>query len=103
MDEIRKAFWETYMHLFPAHARVVQTNAGALTINWPMQGDPDARARYSAPITIRFEPDLVEAMRLANAEQRRKIARRHEANLRAGMIGYDPYASVLKSRVIVLG
>ena len=42
-------------------------------------------------------------MRLASLEQRRKIARRQEGTVKAGMVGYDPYASVPKSRVIVLG
>ncbi len=103
MDEIRVAFWETYSYLFPAHAKAVQSESGALTISWTMDGDPHARFTHAAPILVRFEPDLVEAMRTATAEQRRNIARRHEPILRAGMIGYDPYASVPKSRVIVLG
>jgi hypothetical protein len=103
VDEIRSVFWETFRHLFPPHAKVVQTESGAITISWTMAGDPYAQSTHAAPITIRFEEDLLLAMRTSGAEQRKKIAARQEPVLRAGMIVYDPYAAVPKARVIVLG
>ncbi|MEO7391068.1 MAG: hypothetical protein ABIU58_02770 [Ramlibacter sp.] len=103
MDDIRKAFWESFRGLFPPHAKAVQTATGGLTISWPTTGNPDAHFAHSMPIAIRFEADLLEAMGAAGFEQRSKIAQRHEAALKAGLIGYEPYASVPKSRVIVLG
>ena len=68
-----------------------------------MANDPDALYGMSAPITVRFEPALIDSMRLASAEQRKRIATHQEAAFRAGMLGYDPYAAVPKARVIVLG
>jgi hypothetical protein len=103
MDEVRRVFWESYRHLFPPHAKAVQTGAGGLMISWAMADDPHARFVHATPIAIRFENDLIQAMRAAGLEQRRKIAKRQEAAVKAGMVGYDPYASVPKSRVIVLG
>jgi hypothetical protein len=103
MDDIRGIFWESFRELFPPHAKAVQTGGGGLVISWAMEGDPYARFVHATPITIRFEEDLIQAMQAASLEQRRKIARRQEATVRAGMIGYDPYASVPKARVIVLG
>jgi len=103
MDEIRSVFWESFRYLFPSHARAVQTGAGGLMISWAMDSDPHARFEHATPISIRFEDELIAAMRAAGLEQRRKIAKRQEAAVRAGMVGYDPYASVPKARVIVLG
>jgi hypothetical protein len=76
---------------------------GSLAISWGMANDPDALYGMSAPITVRFEPALIDSMRLASAEQRKRIATHQEAAFRAGMLGYDPYAAVPKARVIVLG
>ena len=103
MDDIREIFWESFRDLFPSHAKAAQTAAGGLVISWAMEEDPHARFAHATPITIRFEEALIHAMQAANVEQRRKIAKRQEATVRAGMIGYDPYASVPKARVIVLG
>ena len=103
MDEIRRVFWESFRYLFPPHAKAVQTDSGAITISWTMAGDPYAQYAHATPITIRFEEELILSMRVAGAEQRKKIAARQEPALRAGMMGYDPYAAVPKARVIVLG
>jgi hypothetical protein len=103
VDDIRSVFWDSFRYLFPPHAKAVQTGVGGLMISWAMRSDPHARFAHATPITIRFEADLIEAMRVAGLEQRRKIAKRQEAAVRAGMVGYDPYASVPKARVIVLG
>jgi hypothetical protein len=103
LDPIRTAFWEAFRHLFPAHAKAVQTSTGALIISWRIKGDPAARFPYATPITVRFEEELTRVMESSDPEQRLQIAQRHEAVLRAGMIGYDPFAVVPKARVIVLG
>ena len=103
LDPIRTAFWEAFRHLFPAHAKAVQTSSGAMIISWRIKGDPGAHFPYATPITVRFEDELTRAMQAGNAEQRRLIAQRQEAVLRAGMVGYDPFAAVPKARVIVLG
>jgi hypothetical protein len=103
LDPIRSAFWEAFRHLFPAHAKAVQTSTGAMIISWSIRGDPGARFPYATPITVRFEEELTRAMETSSAEQRLLIAQRQEAVLRAGMVGYDPFAAVPKARVIVLG
>ena len=103
MDEIRSVFWESYRYLFPPHAKAVQTGGGGLMISWAISGDPHARFGHATPIAIRFEDELIQAMLVAGLDQRKKIAKRQEATVKAGMVGYDPYASVPKSRVIVLG
>jgi hypothetical protein len=103
VDEIRRVFWVAFRHLFPPHARAVQTESGSITISWTMEGDPYAQFAHATPITLRFEQDLIETMHAATPEHRKKIAARHEAALRSGMLGYDPYAAVPKARVIVLG
>ncbi len=103
MDPVRSAFWEAFRHLFPPHAQAIQLANGNLAISWGMANDPDAMYGMSAPITVRFEPELVEHMRLASAEHRKRIATTQEAIFRAGLLGYDPYANVPKARVIVLG
>jgi hypothetical protein len=103
VDEIRNVFWDSFRSLFPPHAKAVQTGVGTLMISWAMGSDPHARFTHATPIAIRFEDDLLQAMRVAGLEQRRNIARRQEAAVRAGMEGYDPYASLPRARVIVLG
>jgi hypothetical protein len=103
VDEIRIAFWDAYRYLFPPRAVAGQTGSGGLMISWPLRGDPYARFAHATPIAIRFEEDLIAAMRAAAPDQRGKIAKRHEATLRAGLVGYDPYTTVPKARVIVLG
>lgn len=102
-DAVRKAFWDCYRHLFPQSAIALQTETGALAITWPMKGDPHARHPFAAPVMLRFEPDLLDLMRGASPEQRRRIAAQQEQVLKAGLVGYDPYAAVPKARIIVLG
>jgi hypothetical protein len=103
VDAVRTAFWETYRYLFPPHAKAVQTASGSLVITWALEGDPHARFVHSTPINIMFDGELVKAMLTATQEQRKKIAKRHEAVFKAGLVGYDPYTLVPKARVIVLG
>lgn len=103
MREILPVFRGVFDYLFPQQAKAVATGQSALTISWPMHDDPHARFVYATPITIRFEPELVEALRSASLGQRYRILKRQEGALRAGMMGYDPYAAIPKARIIVLG
>jgi hypothetical protein len=103
LDPIRSVFWEAFRHLFPPHARAVQTSSGSLTISWIMKGDPAAVFPYATPISVRFETDLITQMQAASPDERLQIARQQEPLLRGGMVGYDPFAAVPKARVIVLG
>lgn len=103
LDPIRTVFWQSFRHLFPAHAKAVQTGTGSMVITWSIKGDPEATFPYATPITVRFEEELTRAMEESSLEQRIALAQRQEAVLRAGMVGYDPFAAVPKARVIVLG
>lgn len=102
LDAVRAAFWDGFHHLFPQHAIASQTETGSVVISWSMAGDPHAKHKYAAPVVLRFEPELVELMTNATPEQRRRIAVHHEQALRAGLVGYDPYAAA-QTRIIVLG
>lgn len=103
MDAVRAAFWGAFRHLFPPSAQAVQLANGSLVIGWPLSNDPDAVFEMSTPITVRFEPALIELMAQASVLQRAHIAAGHENTFRAGMLGYNPYAAVPQARVIVLG
>jgi hypothetical protein len=102
LDEVRAAFWAAYSYLFPPHAMVSQNDGGSLVISWSMRGDPHAKHRYAAPVVLRFEPELLELMEVSGADHRQRIAKHHEPTLRAGLVGYDPYAGT-QARIIVLG
>ena len=103
MDPVRAAFWESYRHLFPPNAQAIQLSNGCLLIAWALARDPKALFEMSTPVTVRFEPQLLAQMAQASAVQRRRIAASHELSFRAGLLGYDPYATVPQARVIVLG
>ena len=103
MDAVRSAFWEAFRPLFPPHAQAVQIGNGSLVISWSVANDPSATYEMSTPITVRFEPELIEQMRGAAADQRKRIVAVQEQVFRAGLVGYDPYAAIPKARVIVLG
>ena len=102
LDEVRSALWSAYSYLFPSHAMASQNESGALVISWSMRGDPHATHRYAAPVVLRLEPELLELMQVSGAEHRQRIAKHHEPTLRAGLVGYDPYAGS-QARIIVLG
>ncbi|MGE3349363.1 MAG: STAS/SEC14 domain-containing protein [Ramlibacter sp.] len=103
MDPVRAAIWAAVQHLFPPHAQAIQLANGTLAISWSVT-DPGRTAHDMAtPITIRLEPELAEQMRMAAAEQRKRIAAHQETVVRAGLAGYDPFARVPMARVIVLG
>jgi hypothetical protein len=103
LDPVRAAFWQAYRHLFPPHALAAQTDTGALVISWSVLDDPNAKYPYAAPVMIRFDEHLTQVMARVDARQRLKIAHNHEATLREGMRGYDPYARVPNARVVNLG
>lgn len=103
MDELADTFMQTFWYLFPEHARAMPTGYCSLEISWEMQGDPHAAHPFATPITVRFEPALIDALRAANADGRRRLFRRQDGAMRAGMLGYDPYGRLPQSRVIVLG
>lgn len=103
MDPVRAAFWDAWRHLFPPNAQAVQLSNGNLVIAWALARDPQALFEMSTPVTVRFEPGLLDSMAQASSAQRRRIAASQEMSLRAGLLGYDPYARVPQARVIVLG
>jgi len=103
MEDLPELFLDTFGYLFPAHACALPHGHWGLAVSWTMDGDSHAAYLYATPITVRFEPQLVMALQRASHEGRRRILGRHDGTLRAGMLGYDPYARVPQSRVIVLG
>jgi hypothetical protein len=103
MDGVRQCFWDAFKPMFPPHSVAVQTAGGSLMISWSTQGDPNATYRHATPVVLRFEPELVELVRRADGEQRRRIVAHQEQVLRSGLVGYDPYATVPNARVVVLG
>jgi len=103
MDPVCTALWLAVRHLFPPHSQAIQLPNRALAISWSIANQPGAVYEMATPITVRLEPELAEALRLANPEQRKRIANHQEAAVRAGLVGYDPFTSVPRARVIVLG
>lgn len=103
LDDVRKVFWRAYRHLFPPHAIAFQNESGSMLISWSMADDPHATNAYAAPVMLRFEPELIELMWASDTQHRQRIASFQEQFLRAGLVGYDPYATPLKARIVVLG
>jgi hypothetical protein len=103
LDNVRSVFWQSYRHLFPPHALAAQTPSGNVVISWSIMDEPDAKYPYAAPVMLRFDQAVLDTMWKAPPRQRIRIAQNHEPDLREGMRGYDPYASVPKARVVVIG
>ncbi|WP_298932332.1 hypothetical protein [uncultured Ramlibacter sp.] len=103
MDPSCTAIWTAVRHLFPPHSQAIQLPSGTLAISWSIANQPGAVYEMATPITVRLEPELAEALRLANPEQRKRIATHQESAVRAGLVGYDPFTTVPRARVIVLG
>ena len=103
MEEVAAEFLDCFRYLFPDHVRIMPSGHCALSLKWAMEDDPHAKHPYASPITVRFEPELLDALRSANVDGRRRIFRCHDSAMRAGMVGYNPYAPIPQSRVIVLG
>lgn len=103
LDPVRAAFWHAYRHLFPTHALAAQTRHGSLVISWSVMEDPHAKYPHATPVILRFDEGLLEAMWKADTRGRIRIALHHEATLREGLRGYDPFARVPNARVVILG
>lgn len=103
LDNVRSAFWQSYRHLFPPHALAAQTPSGGVVVSWSVQDEPHARFPYAAPVILRFDEALVDAMCKADERQRMRIAQEHEPELREGLRGYDPYARLPNARVVTIG
>ncbi|RYF16511.1 MAG: hypothetical protein EOO30_10770 [Comamonadaceae bacterium] len=103
LDNVRSVFWQAWRHLFPPHSLAAQTSNGNLVISWSVLDDPHAHHPYAAPVLLRFDADLLDAMRMADARTRIRIALNHEPTLREGLRGYDPFARFPNARVINIG
>jgi hypothetical protein len=103
LDHVRSVFWQSYRHLFPPHSLAAQTPNGSVVISWSILDEPNARYPYAAPVMLRFEDALVDAMWKAPPKQRVRIAQKHEATLREGLRGYDPFARFPNARVVTIG
>jgi hypothetical protein len=103
MDQIRAEFWEALRHLFPENAVAVPLEQGGLLISWKTNDDPFRPNKRSAPIYLRFDPALVERMRLASPRQREVLAIQQVETVKAGLWGYQPDDPLHNARFIVLG
>lgn len=103
LDNVRSVFWQAYKHLFPPHSLAAQTPSGSVVISWSIMDDPHAKYPYAAPVLLRFDEAVVDAMWRAEPRQRLRIAQHHEATLREGLRGYDPFAQFPNARVITIG
>lgn len=103
LDNVRSAFWQAYRHLFPPHSLAAQTPNGSVVISWSIMDEPGARYPYAAPVMLRFDEQLVDVMWKADPRQRIRIAEKHEATLREGLRGYDPFAQFPNARVVNIG
>ena len=103
LDNVRSVFWEAYRHLFPPHSISAQSRTGNLVISWSVADEPHARYPYAAPVVLRFEEALLEAMARADHRQRQRIAQNHEPTLREGLRGYDPFSRFPNARVVTIG
>ena len=103
MDEIRAEFWEALRHLFPDNAVAIALEHGDLLISWKTNDDPFRPNKRSAPIYLRFEPALLDAMQKASPRQREVLAAHEVDTVKAGLWGYEPDDRMHNARFIVLG
>ncbi|GAB3647002.1 hypothetical protein GCM10028813_08510 [Ramlibacter alkalitolerans] len=103
LDSVRSVFWQAYRHLFPPHSLAAQTPNGSIVISWSIMDEPEARHPYAAPVMLRFDEALVDAMWRADPSLRVRLAQKHEATLREGLRGYDPFARFPNARVVIIG
>jgi hypothetical protein len=92
--------WQAIRHLFPPHARARQGSSGSLAISWALEDDP---SRSAVPVVIQLEEEYLRVLREAPSPRRAELAAAADQTVRAGMRGYDPYARIPRSRVIVVG
>lgn len=103
LDNVRSVFWQAYRHLFPPHSLAAQTPNGSVVISWSIMDEPNACHPYAAPVMLRFDQALLDAMWRADPRQRVRIAQKHEVTLREGLRGYDPFARFPNARVVNIG
>ena len=103
LDNVRTVFWQAYKHLFPPHSLAAQTSNGSVVISWSIMADPHAHYPYAAPVMLRFDEALLDAMWKSDARTRMRIAQKHEPTLREGLRGYDPFARFPNARVVTIG
>ena len=103
MDEIRAEFWEAIRHLFPPNAVAISLEHGDLLISWKTNDDPFRPNKRSAPIYLRFDSALMQAMQQASPRQREIITAREVETVKAGLWGYQPDDPLQNARFIVLG
>ena len=103
MDEIRAEFWEALRHLFPDNAVAIALEHGDLLVSWKTNDDPFRPNKRSAPIYLRFERALLDAMGEATPRQREVLAARQVDTVKAGLWGYQPDDPLHNARFIVLG
>ena len=103
MDEIRAEFWEALRHLFPDNAVAIALEQGDLLISWKTNDDPFQPNKRCAPIYLRFERSLMEAMHQASPRQREILTAREVDTVKAGLWGYEPDDPLHNARFIVLG
>jgi hypothetical protein len=103
MDELSAEIWEALKHLFPENAVALPLSNGDLLVSWKTNNDPFRPNKRTSPIYLRFDPSLLERMRVASPDQRQRIATGQVDSVKAGLWGYDPEAEVHKARFIVLG
>ena len=103
LDPVRLVFWQAFRHLFPPHSLAAQTPSGSVVISWSIMDEPNARYPYAAPVMLRFDDALMDAMWRADLRQRVRLAEKHEATLREGLRGYDPFARFPNARVVNIG
>jgi hypothetical protein len=103
LDHLRSVFWQGYRHLFPPHALATQMPNGSIVVSWAILDEPNSQHPYAAPVVLRFDEALVDAMSKADPLERLGIAQQHEATLREGLRGYDPFARFPNARVVNIG
>ena len=103
LDNVRAVLWQAYRHLFPPHALAAQTGSGNIVISWAVMDDPQAPHPYAAPVMLRIEPELVQALWSVEPRARMRMAQAHEPTLREGLRGYDPFARIPNARVVTIG
>src|SRR5206468_13015058 len=103
LSDVRSASSQPERHLFPPHQLAAQTPNGSVVISWSVMHEPQARYPYAAPVMLRFEPELLDAMSRGDARQRLELAQDYEEALREGLRGYDPFARCPNARVVHLG
>jgi hypothetical protein len=103
MDEVHLDVWHAVRHLFPADAVATEPKPGWINVTWSICSDAETESMYATPVLLKIEHPLLNVMWSSSSQRRYAIATRQEATVRAGMMGYNPRASLPNLRVVVLG